>query len=261
MQLNQKQLAELQQESAQLVKNVGQYTVDLWHKTHTLSYKDARDTASEVDVEAERQLREGLHKLLPEAGFIVEEGLTEEHSEFNWTIDPIDGTKFYVNNVPMFYNQVALTYYNEPILGHAYNPVSQQLFSASLGNGTSLNGKRLKLNTRSDLNSSIVDINFGGRNDMDWKLTKLAALAKSVYRIRITSNFLSKYILTGGIDCSIALSELPKPVDILPDIIMMKEIGLQTEYVTIDNRSILLVANKELFAKTLPLIQSSTVTP
>src|SRR6266446_2402853 len=92
MELSKEFLFDLQYSTAALVKDVGIYIYEQWQKEHTVSYKDFRDVATEVDVEAEKRLREGLQKLFPEAGFIVEEG-KDAKKKYNWIIDPLDQTK------------------------------------------------------------------------------------------------------------------------------------------------------------------------
>lgn len=221
-----------------------------------MSYKDLRDAATEVDVEAENRLCKGLHELFPEAGFIVEEGESSEKSGYNWLIDPIDQTKKFIGKLPLFYVQVGLLdAAGEPILGHVYNPVSKQLFSASQGNGAYLNGQKLISRTRNEFDEAIIDINFSGNTDLEWKLVKLGLLAKNFYRIQISSDAFGLYILTGAIDCFVTLANVKSLEDILPRIIVMREAGISAEVTQIDGRNMWVVASRELQDKTLHLLR------
>ncbi|MGH7203368.1 MAG: inositol monophosphatase family protein [Candidatus Levyibacteriota bacterium] len=254
MELSKDFLLDLQNATVVLVQEVGAYVYEEWLKEHSISFKDARDIATEVDVEAEKRLRKGLHKLYPEAGFIVEEGNDARKITFNWIIDPLDQTKKYVAKLPLFYIQLGLLdAKGECILGHIYNPVSKQLFSASRGNGAYLNGKKFLSPARETFEKSIVDINFSGNTDLDWKLKKLSHLARNFYRIQISSNAFSVYILTGAVDCFVALADLKDPVDILPRVIIMKEAGLQVEYLEIEGKKVWIVANPNLYNKIISL--------
>lgn len=257
MKLTQETLAELLQSSAHLVEEVGEYVYSEWLKNdYMVSYKDKRDAATEVDVEAENRLRKGLHELFPEAGFIVEEGEDAKQPNYNWIIDPIDQTKKFIGKLPLFYVQVGLLdATDEPILGHVLNPVSKQLFSASQSNGAFLNGEKFTAHTRSEFNEAIVDINFSGNTDLDWKLPKLGLLAKNFYRIQVSSDAFGLYLLTGAVDCFVALANVKSLEDILPRIIIMREAGLQAEITELDGRTIWIAANQTLRDKTLALLQ------
>ncbi len=255
MELSKEFLFDLQKSTALLVQDVGNYVYEEWLKEHTVSFKDFRDVATEVDVEAERRLRNGLQKLYSDAGFIVEEGEDARKDSFNWIIDPLDQTKKYVAKLPLFFVQIGLLDKDgECILGHIYNPVSKQLFSASKDNGAYLNDKKFITETRDEFSKAIVDINFSGKTDLPWKLEKLSLLAEKFYRIQISSNAFSAYILTGAVDCFVALADLKDPVDILPRVIIMKEAGLQTEYLEIEGRKLWIVAAPKLFDETLALL-------
>lgn len=64
-----------------------------------------------------------------------------------WIIDPIDGTKSYIQNLPYFAVSVAMTFKKELVLGIVYNPILNELYTARLGNGSFLNGKQIKCST------------------------------------------------------------------------------------------------------------------
>lgn len=249
-------LFNLQSNSASLVKEVGQYIYEEWLNEHEISYKDLRDVATEVDLEAEKRLRKGLQEMFPEAGFILEEEDDDKKENYNWIIDPLDQTKKYVSKLPLFYVQVGLLDADSNcVLSHIYNPISKQIFSASIDNGAFLNGKKFTSPARETFEKSMIDINFSGSSDLEWKIEKLKLLAQKFYRVQISSNSFSPYVLTGAIDCVLALADYKHKVDILPRIAVMKEAGLKAEYVELEGRKIWLIAKSELFDKTLTLLK------
>ena len=175
-------------------------------------------------------------KLLKEAGFEVEEGITKKNSEYNWAIDPIDGTKNYVAEMPVFVSQLALSYKTKPILGCVFNPVSNQLFSASQGNGTTLNGQKLELHFLTDPQAMVVDIDLGKVDeDEDWKIEVIKRLSHSFFRIRVFGGVYSIYTLTGAVDAEIDINLKVKYVDLAPRIILNREAGFKIEYVQLPN--------------------------
>lgn len=252
----QTELASLEIELNAILRKAGDHILKKWQHIQKISFKDRRDIVTNVDVEVENMLREALSDLLPEAGFIVEEG-ENDPKEYNWVIDPIDGTKQYAYQLPIFTTQVALTYKEEPIIGSVLNPVSQQLFSASKGNGAKLNGIATSRKDVSSLKESIIELDFGGNDEyLDWKLNKLKKFAQDCYRVRMYAGIFGIYIVTGAIDSVISLGQ-PKIVDILPHDIIIKEAGLKVEYISVkDIGSIRVVSDPKTFGEIVTILQS-----
>lgn len=252
------ELKKLEDKTKLILESAGQYIVSHWHKLHRVKLKDKRDVVSDVDIKVETMLRASLRKLLPEAGFVVEEGVSSRAAELNWMIDPIDGTKYFVNETPMFQTQIALVKNDKPILGQIYNPVSRQFFSASLDNGAYLNGRKLECYPRVNLDESIINIDFGGADDeIDWKLKVLCELTRKIYRLRVTGNFLFPYLVTNSIDASLILNKSVKLVDILPGIIIMREAGFEVESLSLNGHQRLVTAGPELLAQIKDIITST----
>ena len=89
-----------------------------------------------VDKTAEQMLVKALHELLPEAGFIAEEGTsTVRGIRYNWVIDPLDGTTNFLHGLPCFSVSVALVDGDEPVIGVVYEINLDECFSATKGGG------------------------------------------------------------------------------------------------------------------------------
>ena len=175
--LSRKDLHNLELSVVSIVEQAGKYALKNWTDIRSRRLKNERDLVTNIDIEIEKKLRSNLQNLLPEAGFIVEEGKSTEKSNLNWTIDPIDGTKNYAFLYPLFSVQVALIYNYVPILGVVYNPASSQLFSSSQKNGVKLNNELIKIIPRDNLKSAIIDIDFGGNDSIiNWKLDILSKI-------------------------------------------------------------------------------------
>ncbi len=242
-----------------ILTNAGNHIALHWNDTHSLQYKDKRDVVSTVDFDVENTIRHELQKLLPETGFIVEEGISKKKSEYNWVIDPIDGTKNYVHKLPMFLTQAALLYKDELVLGVVYNPVSKQLFSAVKGNGAFLNGEKITATARNTFDEAILDLNFGGKDDdIQWKIKLFSKLVQTFYRVRMTGNFLFPYLALNAVDASITLNKKVKMVDIAPGIVILREAGLIVENLILKNgQNTLVAANKNLFGKLKDILLTS----
>jgi len=103
----------------------------------------AKNPLTEADLAADRVLREGLMALLPEAGWLSEETADDPvrlERELVWIVDPIDGTREYVEGIDEFAISVALSRDGAPVLGILFNPATGQLLAGTAGGGVTLNG-------------------------------------------------------------------------------------------------------------------------
>ena len=110
-----------------------------------IEYKGVNNLVSFVDKQAEIQLVEGLNRILPEAGFITEEGTSSiGEKELNWIIDPLDGTTNYLHGLPHYSISIALVAKREVILGVILDPSRKECFYATKESPAYLNGKKIK---------------------------------------------------------------------------------------------------------------------
>ncbi len=146
-----------------LIRQVGAYLrteAQGFSRSHT-EYKTARDPVSYVDRMAEAMLREGCARLLPEAGFILEEeGAFAADQEYVWVIDPLDGTKNFVHGIPLFGISVALLHMGQPIVGMVYAVPQDELFWAVRGYGAYLGHERLQVSVCDNPDKLLVVTGF-----------------------------------------------------------------------------------------------------
>lgn len=130
-------------------------------ETSSIEYKGHNDLVSFVDKEAENKLVAALSVLLPEAGFIAEEGTTDKKGEeYNWIIDPIDGTTNFIHGLPVFAISVALIKGEEIILGVVLEINKDECFYATRGGGAYCNGKPIAISKNNYLKDSLVATGF-----------------------------------------------------------------------------------------------------
>lgn len=121
----------------------------------------ASDLVSRADKEAEVMFVNFLSKLLPEAGFTAEEGTsTKKGEEYNWIIDPLDGTTNYLYGMPVYCTSVALMKKDELILGVIFDPSHDECFAAAKGEGATLNGKTISVSNEKELSHSLLATGF-----------------------------------------------------------------------------------------------------
>lgn len=123
--------------------------------------KGMHDLVSYVDQESERRIVSQLQQLLPESGFIAEEGtIDKKGEEFNWIIDPLDGTTNYIQGVPIYCVSIGLLHYDELVLGVVYEVGRDECFYAWKGGGAYLNGELIHVSTRSDIHDALLATGF-----------------------------------------------------------------------------------------------------
>lgn len=244
-----------------IIKQAGEMAMESWDKIEIAKQKDSRDIATKTDVEIENFLKSKIIGNWPDHGFWGEEGERSNiSSDFQWLIDSIDGTKFYIAQAPFFFVHIALMHKNEIVLGLVYNPVSKQLFSASKGNGAYLNGKLLSLKAPFSLDKAMVNIDLGaiiGKEEKEkkWLLDKLTAITEKCYRIRIISGAIAIYLVTGAIDAYVRLNGEAKPQDFTARIIIMQEAGYNVEWVkNLFGEKVLIVAQEPLLSEIKKII-------
>nr|MCU0354916.1 inositol monophosphatase [Cytophagales bacterium] len=127
-----------------------------------VEYKGAANNlVSYVDKEAEEQLVARLSALLPEAGFITEEGTVSKHSDtLNWIIDPLDGTTNFIHGLRLYCVSVALVRGNQPLVGVVYEPSLDECYYAWLGGGAFCNDKSVRVSAAASLEDSLISTGF-----------------------------------------------------------------------------------------------------
>jgi len=117
---------------------------------------------SYVDKEAERRLVYSLHKIIPEAGFITEEGTVEQskQNKYNWIIDPLDGTTNFLHGLPIYAISIGLTRGTETIFGAVYHVVRKECFHAIEGGEAFCNDQVIRVSSIPSLGESLLATGF-----------------------------------------------------------------------------------------------------
>lgn len=117
---------------------------------------------SYVDKEAERKLVSHLHEILPEAGFITEEGTIAQsrEQEYNWIIDPLDGTTNFLHGLPLFAISIGLARKNRPVLGVVHNLIADECFHAVDGGKAYCNEKEIRVSAIQHLREGLLATGF-----------------------------------------------------------------------------------------------------
>ena len=142
----------------------------------TVSSKGRNDFVSEVDHAAEREIIGTIRRHYPQHAFLAEEsGRSGEH-ETLWIVDPLDGTTNFLHGFPVFCVSIACQIKGR--LEHAviYDPMRQELFTASRGAGAHLDNHRMRVSKARSLEGALVATGFPYRANLRYLDTYLAML-------------------------------------------------------------------------------------
>ncbi len=139
----------------------GRYQKSRFASTLDIEMKGDKNLVTEVDKESERLIVEHLHSHFPDHDIIAEEDdYLQSGSPCRWIIDPVDGTTNYAHGYPWFCSSIALEQHGELVAGVIYNPVYDELFTATKGGGAHLNGNCLSVSAHSPLKNSLLGTGF-----------------------------------------------------------------------------------------------------
>lgn len=125
-----------------------------------IATKAENDFVSEIDRQAENEIIYTLQKSFPDHGILAEESGRQQGNDYLWIIDPLDGTTNFIHGFPQFAVSIALQYKGRLEQAVVYDPLSQELFTASRGSGAQLNERRIRVSKRSDLNGALLGTGF-----------------------------------------------------------------------------------------------------
>lgn len=153
----------------------------------SIQSKSINDFVSEVDHAAEATIIKILKDAYPDHGFLGEEsGDTNKEAENIWIIDPLDGTTNFLHNFPQYCISIALQQSGVLTQAVIYDPVRNDLFTATKGRGAFLNDKRIRVSNRAKLQQSLIATGFPFRDftHLDTYLDMLKDMIKKTTGIR-----------------------------------------------------------------------------
>lgn len=181
-----------------------------------------------VDKGSEKMLVERLGLLVPEAGFIAEEGTSSKKGpKYNWVIDPLDGTTNFLHRVRPYAVSIGLMENEEVIAGVVHEVGGNETFTAWKGGGAWLNGKKIHVSETPDLSGSLIATGFPYSlfDRLDHYMDLLKYLVKNSHGVRRhgSASIDLAYVACGRFDCFFEYDL--KPWDIAAGMLLVLEAG------------------------------------
>ncbi len=152
-----------------------------------------------ADVQTEQTIKDIILNAFPDHGFFGEEtGKVNENAEYNWLIDPIDGTKSFVRRYPFFSTQIALMKGGELILGVSNAPMFGELAYAEKGGGAFLNDEPIRVSDVEALEQATLSLGNIKTLAGEARWSGLSDLVQTVNRTRGYGDFYHYHLLAAG---------------------------------------------------------------
>lgn len=250
-----------------LVKRAGVQLKSFHNEALVVSHKgtDPRDVLTSADTELNKFLVSEITRAFPEHRIYSEEGDSSDNTasaEWEWTLDPIDGSANFARSIPHFAVCVGLLHNNVPVLGAVYNPITDELFSFEKGKGAFLNGMRIHASTITEPKEAYSLLRTGRKEEyLEWGVITQRDFLTNMKKV---SNFGSSALdlcFIGAKRAEVVAYGTLTTQDIAVAVGLVREAGgevytIDGEPVTLSKKSQLVVATatRELFDKIQPLL-------
>ncbi len=209
-----------------------------------------------ADVETEKTIKKIILDAFPDHGFFGEEtGKVNENADYNWLIDPIDGTKSFVRGYPFFSTQIALMHKGELIMGVSNSPEFNELAYAEKGFGAWLNGQQINVSDIDSIKKSTLSLGNIASIASKPQWQRVGDLVSSVNRIRGYGDFYHYHLLASG-KIELILESDVNILDIAALAVIVREAGgvftdLKGDELSLDSTSVLASNNRDIHSKVL----------
>jgi myo-inositol-1(or 4)-monophosphatase len=153
----------------------------------TIEKKGHNDFVSSADLAAERAIIDVIHKHYPDHAILAEESGSQGESDHLWIIDPLDGTTNYLHGFPIFAVSIGVQVNGRLEHGVVYDPMREELFTASRGEGAQLDGRKIRVSGNKEVEHALVGTGFPYRQadaELAPYLSMLGKIVKNTSGVR-----------------------------------------------------------------------------
>lgn len=216
----------------QCVVEAGRGAKRMIRQSHVLRLKELGDLVTDGDLFVEEQVISFLRARFPGHGFVSEERPPENpEAEYVWILDPIDGTKYYAKDVPLYGVSLGLRRGGELILGVVFLPEMDRLYCAASGLGATLNDRPIHCSGEEKLSraSICLEIPSGMAPEEERReaLGRTAVLVERTCRVRVigVGSMGLCFCAAGGFDAYVNLGSSWKDCDNAAGAVIIREAG------------------------------------
>lgn len=207
-------------------RKAGKILVENFNKIHKINKKTDGTLVTDIDLRAEEEIMKTIKAKFPEDEILSEENIYPvKNAPFRWIIDPLDGTHNYIRGVNIAGTSIALEFNKEIVVGIIHMPFTKELYFASKGSGSYLNGRRIYVSNKSLKESTLIYDSNIINEDSEVMLKHIKQLKNNVFIMRMfgsTARSLS-YIAEGKADLEIEYTD--KIWDFAAGALLIEEAG------------------------------------
>jgi myo-inositol-1(or 4)-monophosphatase len=126
----------------------------------TITAKGHADFVSEVDQQAEQEIIHAIREIYPDHAIYAEESGKSAGNDFEWVIDPLDGTTNYLHGIPQYAVSIALREKGVLKVAVIFDPIKDELFTAVKGEGALLNDRRIRVSKTDNMSYALLATGF-----------------------------------------------------------------------------------------------------
>ena len=202
--------------AVQAAHAAGKIMRDNWNKPKRVASAEAHDIKLELDVRCQKRIEQILLAAFPQTALLGEEGVAgNADSDYRWVVDPIDGTVNYFLGLPHACVSIALQQRDPSqtpnpkrpphltVLGVIYDPFLDELWTATRGGKTRLNGRVVRVSSRDKAGDAVVAMGFSkSKANLEKSLPHLNRLARQTRKLRVMGSAALElaYVASGRID-------------------------------------------------------------
>jgi len=160
-------------------RKAGDFVIREANHISSVESKSANDYVTNVDQAAEQLIIETIRYSYPEHSFLGEESGDHGDSDYQWVIDPIDGTTNFIRKIPHWAISIACKHKGRTQVGVVYDPSKQELFTAVQGRGAQFDNKKMRVSNTKGLEHSLLATGFPFRSEQ--KLADYLSIFSKLY--------------------------------------------------------------------------------
>ena len=142
--------------SVAATRKIASYLLRQQERFERLATREKNQFVSNLDTQLKSMLIDSLQTAYPTHAFSVDESSLQQTAEYHWIINPLNGVHNYVNGLPHFCITIAITHHETSQHSLIYDPIRDELFTASFGQGARLNNHRLRVTSTHQLDQALV---------------------------------------------------------------------------------------------------------
>jgi myo-inositol-1(or 4)-monophosphatase len=217
-----------QKAAIKAARAAGKLMLANWHEPKRVNLADAHDIKLELDVRSQKLIEKILRAAFPQISLLGEEGCSgDANSEYRWVVDPIDGTVNYAFGIPHAAVSIALQRWGESLsspesktkksgldgvsphqnyvtqLGVIYGPFTDELWTATRGGPTRLNGRVVRVSRCTNVGEAIIAMGFSkSKTNLEKSLPHLNRLSRRALKVRVMGSAALEiaYVASGRLD-------------------------------------------------------------